>query len=62
MKGKDQRGGGAVIPCTYKLLCYDNTYDKVTEYMVNGLKELQFQGTEEVEIQCKKEEAASCPW
>lgn len=60
-RGKDRRGGGAVIACKYTLHCHDTTYEKVVQYMVAALKELQFQGEEEVKIDVK-ESTASCPW
>ena len=34
-KGDDRRGGGAVVHCKYLLSCYDVTYEKFTEFIVN---------------------------
>ena len=48
--GKDRRGGGAIIPCQYRLYCRSSvSYERVHAYVVSSLKELEMHdGTEKV--------------
>ena len=60
----DRRGGGAVVPCSFKLICHDNTYQKVKQYLKKELNELSFQGKETV-LEVEESEKVlplSCPW
>ena len=45
----DRRGGGAVIPCKFTLICHDSASKKVTDYLTHELNELTFQGEEQLE-------------
>ena len=59
----DRRGGGGIIPCKYKLYCYESNYKMVKQHLQKSLKALEFQGTEKVDIPVEdKYSAASCPW
>ena len=42
----DRRGGGAVVPCKFKLVCHDSAYQKVNNYLQKELSQLNFQGKE----------------
>ena len=53
--------GGAVIPGRYQVWCCQSKVEKVEKFLIAGLKELEFQGTEAVEVETKEEEK-SCPW
>lgn len=48
--GRDRRGGGAIIPCQYKLYCKSPTAcERVKAFVVSSLKELEnYEGTEKV--------------
>ena len=66
-KGKDRRGGGAIIPCIYKLSCADGCYETVKKHVIDSLKELKgHQCTEEVQDYQNEDESKSsvqsCPW
>ena len=55
----DRRGGGAVIPCHFTLICHDSTYKKVAHYLKEKLAELTFQGSEKLK---DIEKSWSCTW
>ena len=50
IKGDDRHGEGAVFHFKYLFSCCDATYEKVTEFMKNGVDKLRCQGTEEVKL------------
>ena len=60
VRGKDRRGGGAVIPCRYVLFCYETSFNKVKLYLEHSIKDLDH-ATECVEA-VETESVASCPW
>ena len=41
-----RRGGGAAVPCKFKLACHDSSYLKVKDYLQKELSQLNFQGKE----------------
>lgn len=57
-KGYDRCGGGAVIPCTYYLTCFDESAQRVFKFMSENIS--SFKGSEKVVM--LDEKSFSCPF
>ena len=49
IKGYDQRGGGAVIKCIYKVYCFSSSYNEVREKLCELFQNVEYEGTETLE-------------
>ena len=56
--GHDRCGGGALIPCTYRLKCFDESSQRVVQFMTEKI--LSFKGSEKVVL--LEEKPFSCPF
>jgi len=46
--GRDRRGGGAIIPCTFEINCYETHFEATKKFLQKSIKDLSEKATEQL--------------